>query len=221
MTGKYKTELHCHTSEASACASECGADTVKQYIECGYTTLVVTNHFSPYQIGEMPYDRFVKNLFDAAETARKAAGDRLYVLTGMELKLRGSGNEYLVFGVTEEMLMDRTDIFDMSLDEAHRYFNGYGLPLIQAHPMRYGITMVEPELVDGYEVLNAHSAWNSHNDIAHLWAKSVGGEGKILTAGTDHHDHVNTPTAGILTDEPITNSDELIRVLQSGHYDIF
>lgn len=221
MKGKYKTELHCHTSEASMCASESGSDTVKRYINCNYTSLVVTNHFSPAHMGDMPYDRFVRHFFDAAETARCAAGDALYVLTGMELKLRGSANEYLVFGPTEEMLSEFPEIFDTPLDDVHRYFNERGCLFIQAHPMRYGITLIEPQSVDGYEVRNAHTVWNSHNDIAYLWAKSVGGEGKILTAGTDHHDPENTPAAGILTDEPITCNDDLISVLKSGEYFIF
>ena len=37
----YKTELHCHTAEASTCAHETAAATVEKYIRHGYTTLVL------------------------------------------------------------------------------------------------------------------------------------------------------------------------------------
>lgn len=45
---KYKTELHCHTSEISACSRETGAEVAAKYIAHGYTTLVVTNHFEKW-----------------------------------------------------------------------------------------------------------------------------------------------------------------------------
>ncbi len=220
---KYKTDLHCHTSEASDCASECGADTVEKYIRLGYSSVVITNHFSRNHLNSFggEYEAFADRFFEAASAARRAAGGRINVLTGMELKAQPHYNEYLIYGVTREMMAGIPDVFTWYIDRVHEYFAEQGCVVIQSHPMRYGITNVEPEFLDGYEILNAHTAWNSHNDVAELWAREVGGEGKILTAGTDHHDPDNIPTAGILTTEPIVSSSQLTETLKSGRFKIF
>ena len=40
-------------------------------------------------------------------------------------------------------------------------------------------------------------------------------------AGTDYHHTTNAPTAGIMTNEPITNEKELLAILRSGGYRTF
>ncbi len=219
----YKTDLHCHTSEASGCASENGADTVEKYIRCGYSSVAITNHFSPGHFEGFggSYEKFVERYYNAIDVARRAAGDRFNVLTGMELKTQDSFNDYLVFGTTKEMMLEFSNVFSLYIDKVHEFFSSRGCIVIQAHPMRYGITLIEPEFVDGYEILNTHPEWESHNEIAAMWAKQVGGENAIITAGTDHHDTNNIPTSGILTKEPIRSDEELLKVLRSGDYKIF
>ena len=87
----YKTELHCHTSEVSGCSRETGAEVAAKYIEHGYTTLVVTNHFTRWTFdGDDRGDTWEKKLdwfYDAVDLVRKAAGGKLFVLDGLELHL--------------------------------------------------------------------------------------------------------------------------------------
>ena len=146
---------------------------------------------------------------------------RLNVIPGMELCIKGSRNDYLIFGATREVMYAIPDVFDMELSDIHDHLSANGCLLIQAHPMRWGISLVKPQWIDGYEVLNTHVNHPNHNDIAMLIAKSIGGEGKILTAGSDHHDLEQTPSSGIMTDEPITDAAQLVAVLKSGKYNIF
>lgn len=221
---KYKTDLHCHTAEASGCASEGGADTVEKYIRCGYSSVVITNHFSPNHFqsrGEGSYETFVNKFFDAAEVARTAAAGRINVITGLELKTGDSFNDYLIYGADKELMLSVPDIFSYYENKVHDFFSAHDCLVIQAHPMRYGISIVEPQWLDGYEVLNTHTDWDSHNKFARMWAEEVGGPGKIFTAGTDHHDARNIPTSGILTKEPITSERHLVELLRSGDYKIF
>ena len=42
----FKTETHLHVSEVSRCARLTAAEMVEQYRAKGYTTLIVTDHFS-------------------------------------------------------------------------------------------------------------------------------------------------------------------------------
>lgn len=221
---KYKTDLHCHTSEASDCASENLYDTVKKYIDCGYTSLAITNHFEHvafiHERYKGDYKAYVDAHFDAIEAAMEAGKDKLYILPGIEIKFNGSHNEYLVFGVTREILYEVPGIFDVGVEGAHDYFASRGCLLIQAHPMRWDISLVRPQYIDGYEIKNTSPGHNGHNDIVEIIADRIGGSEKIRTAGTDHHHDYHIPDTGILTDEPIKNGEELVRILKSGNYEI-
>ncbi len=216
---KYKTDLHCHTSAESSCASEDYRDTVDKYIREGYTSFVLTNHFTEEMRGDLLHADYVKRYFDEIRRAQKYAAGRINVIEGVELKL--GNNDYLIFGVSEEILADFPQVFDGILRDAYNYFHSKGCVLIQAHPFRYGMRIVRPVDVDGYEVMNTHHHHDSRNAFARMWAEQVGGKDKILTAGTDHHDACQIPDAGILTDEPIKNSDDLLRILKAKKYEIF
>ena len=222
---KHKTDLHCHTAELSGCASENLYDTVEKYIKYGYTSLAITNHFKHVTCtGERfngNYKAYVDAHFAVAEEAARAAGERINIIPGIELMLPGGANEYLIFGGERETFYGIPHIFESSIGEIHEYFASRGCVVIQAHPMRWGTSLVRPEHIDGYEVLNTHKNHDSHNDIAEIIAERIGGAGKIRTAGTDHHDGCQIPDTGILTDAPIRDGAELVRVLKSGNYEIF
>ncbi|MBQ8524944.1 MAG: hypothetical protein IJ457_10025 [Clostridia bacterium] len=219
----YKTDLHCHTSELSLCSSESAADTVKRYVDLGYTSVVITNHFTHGDLkhSDLSYEEYVDRHFEVAENVAKLVEGRINVIPGIELNVKHTGNDYLVFGATREVLYAIPNIFDMPIYEIHDHLSANGCLLIQAHPMRFEVTLVRPHWVDGYEVLNTHVNHPNHNDIAMLVAKSIGGEGKILTAGSDHHDAEQTPSSGIMTDVPITDAAQLVSILKSGKYHIF
>ena len=224
---KYKLDLHCHTSEISGCASENLYDTVEKYIKHGYTSLAVTNHFkyeNKSRLGEsapMDHKAYVDAHFDVIDEAAKAGGGRINIIPGIEMTLRENRNEYLVFGATREILYGIPEIFEETIERVHDYLSSHGCVVIQAHPMRWGMTLIRPEYVDGYEVLNTHKNHDSHNDLALTLAKRIGGEGKIHTAGTDHHDGCQIPDTGILTDDPVKTGEDLVKILKSGKYEIF
>ena len=41
----YKTELHCHTGDTSLCGRATAEELLERYLEKGYSTVVVTDHF--------------------------------------------------------------------------------------------------------------------------------------------------------------------------------
>ena len=61
----FKTELHCHTSDFSSCAHINGADTAEKYVNAGYRTLVITNHFVKGYHGIEDHAELCHKLFDA------------------------------------------------------------------------------------------------------------------------------------------------------------
>ena len=221
---KYKTELHCHTSEISACSRETGAEVAEKYIAHGYTTLVVTNHFEKWSFEHrFPGDTWEQKLdyyYDAVDRVRETAGDRLNVLCGQELRFEYDPNDYLVFGAPREAYYPVPGIFDQSIKEAHEYLHELGAIVIQAHPFRFGMKLTHPSYVDGYEIANGHPGHHSHNDLAEAWARRFVNHHPIMTTGTDEHEPTHTPNGGIITDEPITSNDELLAALRSGKYEL-
>ena len=220
---KYKTELHCHTCEASGCADETAAETVEKYIDRGYTTIVLTNHFSYIDHDASDpgaCDRMVDDHLRAYRLAKEAAGDRLNVLYGTELRLSANPNDYLVFGVDPEFLRAHHELLDMDIWGAHEFLNKAGALIIHAHPMRTGMVITDPWSVDGYEVYNGHNEQKSRNEMALAWAANARTIRKrvIFTSGSDKHDRHHIPDGGIMTDEPITSIEQLVSVLESGEY---
>ena len=43
---QFKTELHAHTSEVSPCGHVTAPEVADRFIAQGYTSLVITNHYS-------------------------------------------------------------------------------------------------------------------------------------------------------------------------------
>lgn len=220
---EYKTELHCHTAEISGCSQEPGADVAKKYIEAGYTTLVVTNHFTKWGFDSYPGDTWEKKLdhyYDAVDLVREAAGDELHVLCGQELRFESDPNDYLVFGAEREIYYEVPYIFSLCIRDAHTYLAEHGAIVIQAHPFRFGMQLTHPSYVDGYEIGNGHPGHHSHNDLAELWARRFVDYHPIMTTGTDEHEKTHTPNGGIITGKPITTNEELLAVLRSGEYEL-
>ena len=225
----YKTELHCHTSESSKCALETPERVVERYLDAGYSTLVITNH-----INHSTYacDRFEKYLSENGfedtwdhrvdyfvrdyNRAVKAANGKLNIILGLELRLiADTPNDYLIYGVTEEWLRNSEMVRHIKIKELSQYVRESGLLIYQAHPFRNGITIVKPSLLDGYEVFNGNLGHDSRNDIAEAWAKKFDLPG---ISGSDLHKSHHVICAGIETDFPITNNEELLQALKEQNY---
>ena len=223
---EYKTELHCHSGEVSNCASATAQEIVDAYCAAGYTSLVLTNHFSFYTFGYGNRQKYPGNIEDHSEKVdffmsgyralKEAAGDKLNILFGLELRLNKDDNDYLIYGVDEYFLRSHPDLMDMPLSGVQEEVHAAGGLLIQAHPFRNNMKIVKPERLDGVEVFNGCIRHDSRNDIALLWANKFD---LMMTSGSDyHHADEDEPNGGIVTDFPINDEQQLIKVLKSNNY---
>ncbi len=219
---KYKTELHCHTSYVSRfCATVDAKSIVEQYIEFGYSTVVITDHlnartFTHPACEGMDMREKMDYYVDGYRKVKEYAGDRLNVLLGAEVCFPTNNSDYLIFGPDEDFFLNNTDMY---LHD--RYWTGSlahhnDCLFIQAHPFRVGCAVTEDWVIDGIEVYNGHPDQRNHNKIAEEWAKIY--PGYILTSGSDHHDEPCYPDAGILTKEPVTSNKQLVEILKSRDY---
>lgn len=209
---KYKYELHCHTG----CVSQCGRvqpeEIVKLYKEKGYNGIVVTDHYSPltFKPNWCPQKQ-VDFYLEGYRRMKKTAGDDFTVLLGMELRHYGTANDYLVYGVEEDFLYSAGNLMVPWEKKAFKMLHDRGYMIFQAHPFRPGIRRCNPELIDGIEVYNGKCN-RKENEKAMNWARE---NNLLVCSGSDFHTIKNLALGGIITDEPINNNDDLLRILKA------
>lgn len=216
----YKYELHCHTKEVSVCAVTPVAELVKAYKDAGYSGIVLTDHYSPmtFTITELfnkkkAMDHYLK----AYREAKKYETEDFTVLLGMELRFYATVNDYLVYGVTEEMLYELPFLLKTYIKRASKLLRERGCLFLQAHPFRKLITRADPQHLDGVEVFNGKASEEANN-LSLEWAKSI--NAPVMTSGSDCHRETGVALGGIITKEPIKSNDDLIRILKSGEFEL-
>ncbi len=213
---KYKTELHTHTSPSSYCSEISPEEAVKVYAQLGYTSIVISNHFNSGMPLYGDKEKSVSAYIDDYKRALNCADMYgINVILGCEIKFNESLNDYLLFGINEDLLYDAYDYFDKGVETFSKWFRCEDRLLIQAHPFRNGMTEVAPELLDGIETFNFHLNHNSRCSVAAQYAKE---HDMIVTCGTDYHHPGHEGQISLLTKTPITNSTEIVEILKSRDY---
>ena len=215
----FKTELHCHTAEVSNCAPATAAEVAEHYLEAGYTTIVLANHLSKYTYQNKRFDHSgwswdekIDYYMDGFHKLEDACGDKIHVLLGCELRLNKDGNDYLMYGVTEEFLRSIPNMMDEKIVDVRAALNGIGGLFFQAHPFRNSMKVTRPEYLDGIEVYNGHIGHDSRNWVARQWAEHFG---LLQSSGSDFHAVEHKISGGILTDVPVTSNEQLVELLRS------
>ena len=122
-------------------------------------------------------------------------------------------NDYLVYGMDEEFLLAHPELHHMDLKTFSKFARENGLLLIQAHPFRNKMTIMNPKYLDGVEVYNGHPKHDSRNQLADMYAQRYG---LLRTSGSDFHHPNSVEAGGIITEEPITSVAQIITALRSG-----
>ena len=210
----FLTELHVHTSEVSSCAHQTAAQVADRYICEGYSTVVVTNHYTK-AVMERAGDDW-DNRFDyymsGYRKMRDYAKDRLNVLPGIELRFTENFNDYLIFGADEQFIYSHPNLHEMTLKSFRDLADQAGLLIVQAHPFRNKMTVMKPDLLHGIEIFNAHAGHEARNDLALSWCRRYG---LIPTSGSDFHDADFYVKGGIATDTKITSMKQLTDLLRA------
>lgn len=216
-----KIELHAHTSHSSACGRVDAAEGVAMYCAAGYDAMVITDHYNTYNL-----DRFSGSPLEKTRAwlggyeQAKAAGDRLglNVLFGLEARIPGSENDYLIYGVEPDFVLENPQLHELDLPGLHALCRRYGALLVQAHPNRSMCTPADHEYLDGVEVFNGNPRHDSHNDLT--LAQAARTPRLVRTSGSDFHRPEDLARGGIVTARDIRTSRELADCLQSGDFEL-
>lgn len=215
----YKTETHLHTKESSYCGTVPAVEIIKIYLERGYKTIFVTPHYhEPYlkRISDN-LDERIDYLLTGFKIA-KEAGDKvgINVLLGIEIGLKETKSDYLVYGITEEFLRTHSGFYDLSLDALIKLCQEHGFLIVQAHPFRDGMQLAPLKYQLPIEVFNGRHYLNARNEQAQSYAKE---HNLIGISGTDFHQLEDIP-GGIITETKIKTAQDFINLVNSRNFTI-
>ncbi len=213
-----KFETHCHTGEVSACGRVPAAEFVSLYKAAGYSGLCITDHINPWTFPKEvcgSWEKMLRYFLRGYQSARAAAGDDFDVLLGAELHFHENSNDYLIYGLTEDFMAREfdADILDWNIRRLSDFCRANDLLLIQAHPFRTGMTVTDPALLDGVEVMNGHPRHDSRNFMAEAWANRFG---LLKTSGSDAHDPGDVAYGGIYIEHRLRTIDDLKAEIRRG-----
>jgi hypothetical protein len=207
-------------------------DLVTKYKALGYGGFVTADHMKAEDLrwfAPLPWRKKAERWLRGYRSAKAAAGDSFTVLLGMEIRFLDSKNDYLLFGIDEDFVLDNPNL--------HRYPNlkffrplaeKYDVLIVQAHPFRVGMTISDRKLLDGAEVLNGGPDHENNNEAAQHWAQL---HGLIPTAGSDYHGrdlphHCRKPEDfryehyGLRPEKPVQTAAQLAQILREGKYSL-
>lgn len=215
---QYKYETHCHTKLVSRCGQLDIKELVELYKDAGYSGIVLTDHYSPMTFDLPDFfskKRAIDHYLRAYREAKKYSDENFTVLLGMELRFQLTVNDYLIYGITEEMLYELPFLLYLYIKKASKIFHEKGCLILQAHPFRDFISRKNHPYLDGTEVYNGKASPEA-NLNSEKWADEI--NASIRISGSDCHRKTGVGLGGIVTDRPIKTNEDLIRILKTGNF---
>ena len=211
-------ETHLHTCQASACGKVNGEDYIKYMMDKGFAGMIVTDHFfngNTCVPEDLPWNERVDIYASGYERALKAAeGKDFTVMFGIEVNF--FKDEYLLYGVDKQWLLDNECIMDMTRIELHEAVNKAGGIMIQAHPYRErdylsDIKLAPAAAIDGVEIYNAANKPNM-NALGYEFALPLG---LPMTAGSDIHFYNDNDMGGMLFEKKIGSIKDFVDAVRA------
>ena len=215
---EYIYETHLHTIEASACSGTMAEDYIEYMSGLGYSGIIVTDHFFNGNCAvprSLPWKERVRRYCSGYENAKKKAeGSDFVVMFGIEYNFQG--DEYLIYGVDKEWLLDHEDIMNKTRSLVYKEIHEAGGIMIQAHPYRerdYLDTIrLAPHACDGVESFNA-----GNPDWQNAWGYKYAKEHNFLmSGGSDVHRMIQEEMGGMSFPYKINTIEEYIKAFLSG-----
>ncbi len=213
----YVYETHLHTVEGSACARTPAVDYIDYMKDLGYSGIIVTDHYFTGNSSvprTLDWKTKVEMYCKGYEHAKIAAGSDLTVLFGMEYNF--SGDEFLIYGLSKEWLLDHPDFTSKDRYEVYRAVHEAGAIMIQAHPYRERGYLSEinltPDVSDGAEVYNAANP-DYQNALGYEYAAE---RGFLMAGGSDIHYFGQENMGGTSFPYPIETIEDYVKAFMAG-----
>jgi len=212
----YKTETHSHTSESSPCGFLPAEQLVHLYKCAGFKTVIITDHACRYAFHRIeckPWDKKIDHLMKGYKKA-KAHGDKIgvNVLFALETVPCDIGNDYILFGITEELLRATPHLHSMTIKDLVKFTQDNNIFMVQAHPARQHIIANAHEFNLGVEAYNGQYLADSRNASALEYATK---HNLYMISGSDSHKTCDIARGGIITKTEIKTIADFINAVKS------
>lgn len=218
----YKVEMHAHTAPATDSASISPEELVDACKAKGYDAVVITNKFNRDTLergygltAEQIADRYMDDINRAAKRGDEVG---MTVIPAMEISVDENGNDYLVYGVDRQFVIDQQKYIHTTIKDYYRFAKAYSdnILVIRAHPAREGECEMLTEDIDGIEVLNMHREQNSRIGVAARFAYKNGFP--VTAAGSDIHDKGDEGMIAMRCRTLPKTADEFCDIIRSRDY---
>lgn len=216
----YYYDLHVHTKEVSPCGWLSIEEMAGLYKKSGYQGFCLTNHFHREFLMKtegMSWEERANRFLMPWKKGKNLCRDNFDVILGMEIRFLDDPNDYLLYGVPEDLFKNEGENWlSMNLESFyHRYQKQF--LIIQAHPSRTGSSQpASVNLLHGMEAVNTSPRHDNGNEETQTIIKEH--PALLATAGSDSHRTEDVGLAGILTEKRIRTGDELAELLKTKAY---
>lgn len=209
-------DCHVHTAETSWCGVLPAEEMVRLYKDAGYTGIVIADHYFQEYFELLPERRWEDKVerYLAGYKAAYAAGQEwgLEVLFGIELRFHNRIEDFLVFGLTPEFLVEHPRLYEHTVESFFQFSQDHGLLVVQAHPFRPGQRPAPAQYLHGVEVFNGNPRHDSGNNLALEFAER---HNLIQLSCSDAHQLSDVGMGGIYLEHPVRSSVELAEYLRT------
>ena len=87
------------------------------HYNCRHNTLVITDHFGSRHKSDEGIKHDIHRLINGCNAAKEAANGRINIIFGVEINFSENKNDYLVYGLTEDFLLNNPDIYNLGIKE--------------------------------------------------------------------------------------------------------
>lgn len=216
--GMIKIDPHVHSSGVSKCSSATVQAIVDMKMSQGYDGVVLTNHCQPWYY-EPPFHTIFMRKVIAEYKEMQAYANPLgfRVLLGLEVTCsRPVYSDWLLYGVTEEFLLQSPCLHALSQEELFNYCKEHGVVMVQAHPFRNGGALKERMLNTYTDFMHGIEINCTPCDLEN-WEAVVETAKKyalLTTCGTDYHSADRTFRGGTFVPDWVFTAEDLAKYLK-------
>ena len=134
----YLLDTHVHTSEVSSCGKVEAAQMVRYYKEAGYNGIIITDHYYKEYFESMlegsweeKTDIYLSGYRAALDEGKRIGVD---VFPGMEIRFHDSPDDYLIFGIDEEYLLNNPKLYNHTLKSYRDSIKGQDILIFRLIP---------------------------------------------------------------------------------------
>jgi len=227
--GAYLYEPHVHTDEVSPCGKVPADEVIRIYVSAGYTGCIITDHYYARNLKPQNHPGGTRRNRQRREESwqramdwylsgyrlAKEAGKRydFDVFLGIELTPNETTADILIYGLTEDFLYSHPRLYELSLNELKALADKTDLLLVEAHPFRPTVTLIDPRFLHGAEVYNGNMRHDSQNLRAKEWARQ---NDLLMISGSDFHLPEDAARGGVCLSERPKNIKEFCEMVRSG-----